>query len=397
MHLFGRPLDEETPRQRLEWKLWLAAAALIVAGSLTAWMFLIAHGDQTHFAVQANLPAAHVAPRTFQAGPPPIFQRLLPVWGTAPETPAQSGIVWVNTASGIYHYPGTRWYGRTAQGKYLGEVEALVEGDRAAKNERRPSNFNEVVTPMREFERPSSTTAATVAVERPRATSPLTALLPARIPTNSDPTREPTIAATSENSSAVEPNEQLSVCVQAIAAQSDPGKLATLGERGANPRLKRIMYYLAQARAGGADPAEVIDQAQRQNGSTDTPRAALVKASLLRNLKICDGLGLLTRQNMAGLRRGQAPVVTRGPYTGQVAEVDHIVPLAYAVEIGNELANLEMLPASLNRAKSAKVGERQLALAEKFQAAGLISEATMAVIQSKFRPSGTVKFELPEQ
>lgn len=33
--------------------------------------------------------------------------------------PANSaGMVWVNTDSGIYHKPGTHWYGKTKQGKY---------------------------------------------------------------------------------------------------------------------------------------------------------------------------------------------------------------------------------------------------------------------------------------
>lgn len=189
----------------------------------------------------------------------------------------------------------------------------------------------------------------------------------------------------------------LGTCVQAVASQSDPAKLATLGSRQANPRLKRIMFYLAAARDLGADPGQVIDQAQQANGSFGTPRAPLVKASLLRNLKICDGLGLLTPENRAALRRGNAPTVTRGPYTGQKAEVDHIVPRAQALETDNELANLEMLPAALNRAKSDKVGERQLALAKKFREAGLISEATMANVQSKFVPTGTGKYELQEQ
>jgi hypothetical protein len=27
--------------------------------------------------------------------------------------------VWVNTATGIYHYFGTRWYGKTNQGKFI--------------------------------------------------------------------------------------------------------------------------------------------------------------------------------------------------------------------------------------------------------------------------------------
>jgi hypothetical protein len=42
--------------------------------------------------------------------------------------------VWVNTATGIYHYPGTRWYGNTNQGKYMTEKDAIAQGYRAARN-----------------------------------------------------------------------------------------------------------------------------------------------------------------------------------------------------------------------------------------------------------------------
>jgi hypothetical protein len=37
---------------------------------------------------------------------------------------SESRQVWVNTASGIYHYRGARWYGKTKQGKYMSEVQA---------------------------------------------------------------------------------------------------------------------------------------------------------------------------------------------------------------------------------------------------------------------------------
>ena len=42
--------------------------------------------------------------------------------------------VWVNTATGIYHYPGTRWYGKTNEGKFMSEKEAIAQGFRAARN-----------------------------------------------------------------------------------------------------------------------------------------------------------------------------------------------------------------------------------------------------------------------
>ena len=76
--------------------------------------------------------------------------------------------------------------------------------------------------------------------------------------------------------------------------------------------------------------------------------------------------------------------------------MDHIVPLAHAWDVDNELANLEMLPRSLNCAKGAKVGDRQLDYARKFQAAGLISEANLINLQTRYKLNGTAKYQLPE-
>ena len=40
--------------------------------------------------------------------------------------------VWVNTKSGVYHCPGTRWYGATKSGEYTTERQARAAGDRPA-------------------------------------------------------------------------------------------------------------------------------------------------------------------------------------------------------------------------------------------------------------------------
>ena len=43
-------------------------------------------------------------------------------------------VVWVNTNSGIYHFKGERWYGRTNAGAYECRRDADAEGDRATRN-----------------------------------------------------------------------------------------------------------------------------------------------------------------------------------------------------------------------------------------------------------------------
>ena len=40
--------------------------------------------------------------------------------------------VWVNTNSGVYHCPNTRWYGKTKSGKYMTQKEAQAKGYRPA-------------------------------------------------------------------------------------------------------------------------------------------------------------------------------------------------------------------------------------------------------------------------
>ncbi|MGB8964795.1 MAG: hypothetical protein WCB99_04045 [Candidatus Cybelea sp.] len=52
-------------------------------------------------------------------------------WGNAMWN-CGSAIVWLNVASGIYYYKGDRRYGRTKQGAYTCEREAISAENRAS-------------------------------------------------------------------------------------------------------------------------------------------------------------------------------------------------------------------------------------------------------------------------
>lgn len=47
-------------------------------------------------------------------------------------------VVWANTQSKVYHFPGSRTYGKTRQGAFMCESETAPAGIRVAKNEKRP-------------------------------------------------------------------------------------------------------------------------------------------------------------------------------------------------------------------------------------------------------------------
>jgi len=72
-----------------------------------------------------------------------------------------------------------------------------------------------------------------------------------------------------------------------------------------------------------------------------------------------------------------------GPYAGEIASVDHIIPRAVAPELDNCIANLELLPLKLNQSKNDKTGALQIDLARKLHSAGLLSSEAKQKIDSQ--------------
>jgi DNA uptake protein ComE-like DNA-binding protein len=77
------------------------------------------------------------APSNPPASSPAAAAAAPPAAKSAPQVQPSpgSGMVWVNLDSGVYHKEGTRYYGKTKNGKYMSEADAIKAGYRAAKNE----------------------------------------------------------------------------------------------------------------------------------------------------------------------------------------------------------------------------------------------------------------------
>jgi hypothetical protein len=164
-----------------------------------------------------------------------------------------------------------------------------------------------------------------------------------------------------------------SVAIEAIASLADPEKLATLGERGANPRVQKITYWLFVVRRNGGQLEAAIDQAFARFGWKGTPQGEETKRTILLNFKRAENLGCFDAAGLEDMRSGKSPTVKRGQFIGQKMSVDHVLPRALVPELDNMLANLELMPLGMNMGKSATVAERERIIARRFVAAGLIS------------------------
>ena len=84
----------------------------------------------------------------------------------------------------------------------------------------------------------------------------------------------------------------------------------------------------------------------------------------------------------AELRRGKSATITKGQYAGQEAEADQTIPKSVCPELQNQVMNLELTPASLNRAKSDKITDRARVFAKKLHEAKSLSDAGFDALQN---------------
>ncbi|HZC42660.1 MAG TPA: DUF3761 domain-containing protein [Acidobacteriaceae bacterium] len=105
---------------------WFAADASAPASSTKA----------TKASTAAATPAAEPAPTPAASAPaaPPAPARAPKTSSTSNVAQAPGGgpgMVWVNTPTNVYHCPGSRYYGKTKEGKYMTEAQAKAAGAHA--------------------------------------------------------------------------------------------------------------------------------------------------------------------------------------------------------------------------------------------------------------------------
>jgi hypothetical protein len=115
---------------------------VVVAGGIAKWLYPASQNPKATSGAVVTAPQGQEKPTSGHPAPvnsPPPAISQSP--GTQPQTlPAPPTVhqgssdvmVWVNTASSVYHCQGTRWYGKTKHGEYMTQEEAQKKANRPA-------------------------------------------------------------------------------------------------------------------------------------------------------------------------------------------------------------------------------------------------------------------------
>ena len=159
-----------------------------------------------------------------------------------------------------------------------------------------------------------------------------------------------------------------------LAPLLDPAKVANLkGDRPANTRLYKILYWIETAQRAGAEASTVIDTAQVKAGYGASVAAIADKQAILWSFKNLDAWGCFDDKGMEKMRKGGSPIITKGESIGDSIAIDHVLPRSIVPELAARFYNLEAIPAKKNLLKSANITEREINLARRWHREKLLS------------------------
>lgn len=108
--------------------------------------------------------------------------------------------------------------------------------------------------------------------------------------------------------------------------------------------------------------------------------STLLLPALLRSWRKFETFGCFDDPGVK-MRSGRSGIIQRGEFAGEKVEIDHIVAFFHSLEARNFPGNFDPLPRSANRAKQARVRQRDLELARSLHRIGIIESATLERVE----------------